>query len=318
MVRRFDGLGRRPDRPASHFPGHGSGTSPGHHGSRRAEDGRVVGIAIGFVGQDDPSVAVLHVDRRRSAPAAAGRRIEEAVGAVRARRLDPRRDDSPNHPRGRTTGPRIRFLEAVSFHLIEPPDRQRLYGMPAVADYDGPGDDRARASSSDHSNPSRNEAGRPGASSSPRSSPWSAPPSPACGTTPHERCRASRSGEGGGQGEERGDDDARRLPASFRDGFKRSLELSRARSSPRPVVVGHRGHHVQALAVGRLDEMKTHRLEEAECVGPVGSAHAVVRTVVAPRGRGVAHEPRHGGLDPTPHRSWRGSTAITWSTATDG
>ena len=39
--------------------------------------------------------------------------------------------------------PTIRFLEAAGFHLVEPPDRQRLYGMPAVADYDGPGDDRA-------------------------------------------------------------------------------------------------------------------------------------------------------------------------------
>ena len=65
---------------------------------------------------------------------------------------------------------------------------------------------------------------------------------------------------------------------------------SSARSSPGDVVVGHRGHAVQALAVGRLDEVEADRLEEADR-----------RPVVRPGGRpdrrraarrGVAHEPR--------------------------
>ena len=104
------------------------------------DDGRVIGIAIGFLGQATRGRGAPR-DRRRSAPPAAGRRMELVARFVR---------DAATHGATtvRTTAwaddrPTIRFLEAVGFRLVEPPDRQRLYGMPAVADYDAPGDDRA-------------------------------------------------------------------------------------------------------------------------------------------------------------------------------
>jgi hypothetical protein len=39
--------------------------------------------------------------------------------------------------------PTIAFLRAIGFELIEPPGGQRLYGTPAIAEFDAPGDDRA-------------------------------------------------------------------------------------------------------------------------------------------------------------------------------
>ena len=77
-------------------------------------------------------------------------------------------------------------------------------------------------------------------------------------------------------------------PPRSGDGLQRPLELGAVVAGR--VVVGHRGHAVQALAVGRLDEVEADRLEEADR-----------RPVVGPRGRpgrrraarrGVAHEPR--------------------------
>lgn len=105
------------------------------------EDGRVVGVAIGFVSQDDPTVAVLHL------VAVDPRWRHRGIGSELAARFSTDAID-----RGarlvRTTAwpddrPTIRFLEAIGFALVEPADGQRLYGTPAVADYDAPGDDRA-------------------------------------------------------------------------------------------------------------------------------------------------------------------------------
>jgi ribosomal protein S18 acetylase RimI-like enzyme len=105
------------------------------------EDGRVIGVAIGYVSQDDPSLGLLHlvaVDPRHRhrgiGSELAARFVRDVVERkVRTIRTTTWADDRPT----------IRFLEAIGFHLIEPPDGQHLYGMPAVADYDEPGDDRA-------------------------------------------------------------------------------------------------------------------------------------------------------------------------------
>jgi GNAT superfamily N-acetyltransferase len=104
-------------------------------------DGRPVGAAIGFVSPDDPSVAVLHLVavephlRRRGIGSELVERFARDAAERQARTL-------------RTTAwpddrPTLAFLEAVGFRLIVPPDGQRLYGTPAVSDYDEPDDDRA-------------------------------------------------------------------------------------------------------------------------------------------------------------------------------
>ena len=104
-------------------------------------DGRAVGIAIGFVSQDDPATAALHLvavdprNRRRGiGRQLVTRFVDDAVkrGAARVR-TTAWPDDHPT----------IAFLEAVGFDLLAEPGRQRLYGTPAVTDFDVPGDDRA-------------------------------------------------------------------------------------------------------------------------------------------------------------------------------
>ena len=104
------------------------------------DDGRVVGIAIAFLSPDDPSVAVLHLVG-----------VDPATGGAASARSWPRGSRATRWRAGRVgTDDRLagrsahdRFLEAVGFHLVEPPDGQRLFGTPAVANFDEPGDDRA-------------------------------------------------------------------------------------------------------------------------------------------------------------------------------
>ena len=104
-------------------------------------DGRPVGVAIGFVSPDDPTIGVLHV----IAVDPAHRRRGLGRGLITRYVADATE-------RGATTiataawaddRPTIGFLRAVGFELLDPPGRQHLYGMPAVADFDEPGDDRA-------------------------------------------------------------------------------------------------------------------------------------------------------------------------------
>jgi GNAT superfamily N-acetyltransferase len=105
------------------------------------ERDRVVGIAVGFLSPDDPSVAVLHVlavdpiHRRRGLGGELVDRFaaDAASGGATTIRTTAWPDDRPT----------IGFLESVGFRLLPSPDGQRLYGTPAIADYDEPGDDRA-------------------------------------------------------------------------------------------------------------------------------------------------------------------------------
>jgi ribosomal protein S18 acetylase RimI-like enzyme len=105
------------------------------------EGGKLVGVAIGFVSQDEPSRAILHlvaVDpkwrHRGIGSELVARFSRDVVGrGARTVRTTAWPDDRPT----------IKFLEAIGFHIVEPPDGQRLYGTPATADYDAPGDDRA-------------------------------------------------------------------------------------------------------------------------------------------------------------------------------
>jgi GNAT superfamily N-acetyltransferase len=105
------------------------------------DDGRVVGIAIGFVSPDDPSTGVLHlvaVDpamRRRGI----GRELVERF-LDDATSSGARRATTTAWPDDRRT---LAFLERLGFRLRDDDGRTRLYGTPAVADFDAPGDDRA-------------------------------------------------------------------------------------------------------------------------------------------------------------------------------
>jgi ribosomal protein S18 acetylase RimI-like enzyme len=104
-------------------------------------DGRPVGFAIGFLSPDHPNVAVLHAVAVDPARRRAGigrelvtRCIADAIErGARAIRATAWADDRPT----------IAFLRAVGFELLDPPGGQRLYGMPAIPDFDEPGDDRA-------------------------------------------------------------------------------------------------------------------------------------------------------------------------------
>jgi GNAT superfamily N-acetyltransferase len=105
------------------------------------EQDRPIGIAVAFVSPDEPSTAVLHLigvdpaSRRRGVGSELVARVAGDAAARGARRLR-----TTAWPDDRLT---IAFLEAVGFRFVEPPDGQRLFGTPAVADFDEPGDDRA-------------------------------------------------------------------------------------------------------------------------------------------------------------------------------
>ena len=104
-------------------------------------DGRPIGISIGFVSPDEPSLGILHlvaVDPARRREGIGRELVTKAVA------------DAIEHgaARIRTTAwpddrPTLAFLETVGFALLEGPGGQRLYGTPARADFDEPGDDRA-------------------------------------------------------------------------------------------------------------------------------------------------------------------------------
>lgn len=105
------------------------------------EDGRVVGISIGYLSQDDPTVAMLHfiaVDPRHRHRGIGSELIARVARDARERHARTLRTTAPADDR-----PTIHFLASVGFQLLVPPDGQHLYGMPAVADYDLSGDDRS-------------------------------------------------------------------------------------------------------------------------------------------------------------------------------
>ena len=104
-------------------------------------DGRPVGLAIGFVSPDHPPTAVLHgvaVDPARRREGIGRELVTRVVADAIERRVE--RVLTTAWPDDRPT---IAFLQAVGFMLLEGPGGQRLYGTPARADFDEPGDDRA-------------------------------------------------------------------------------------------------------------------------------------------------------------------------------
>jgi ribosomal protein S18 acetylase RimI-like enzyme len=109
-----------------------------------APDGRPVALAIGFRGSDSggrQAAGVLHLVA--VAPALRRRGIGRAiVAAVEARLVaaGATRVEAVVWP-GNRVG--VRFLEGLGYQPIEESRATPLYGVPAIANYDGEGEDRA-------------------------------------------------------------------------------------------------------------------------------------------------------------------------------
>jgi ribosomal protein S18 acetylase RimI-like enzyme len=104
------------------------------------EDGRPVGFLVGFISQDRPDEAYIHMagtspNRRRSG---IGRSLyDRFLDDVRGRGVA--RVTAITWPGNRTS---VAFHRALGFSISEGPGTQNLYGTPAYPDYDGDGEDR--------------------------------------------------------------------------------------------------------------------------------------------------------------------------------
>lgn len=103
-------------------------------------DGRPIGFLIGFMSQDHPDEAFVHLigtspNHRR---AGLGRRLYEAFFSDASER-GIRRVSAVTWPGDRAS---VAFHRALGFELVDGPGSQNLYGSPAFPDYDADGDDR--------------------------------------------------------------------------------------------------------------------------------------------------------------------------------
>lgn len=104
-------------------------------------EGRLAGVLIGFVSPDDPSVGVIGLlgvspNHRR---AGLGRELVRRFG-VDVERLGVRRLEATVWPDDRIA---LTFLRALGFRPDDGPGTRPLYGTPAYADFEGPGEDVA-------------------------------------------------------------------------------------------------------------------------------------------------------------------------------
>lgn len=103
-------------------------------------DGRPTGILLGYVSQDHPDEAVLHLvavdpNRRRRG---IGRELVEAFVAEAGRR-------GADHVVALATPgepPAAAFFRAVGFTADDGPGSRNIHGTPAFEDHEAPGDDR--------------------------------------------------------------------------------------------------------------------------------------------------------------------------------
>ncbi len=106
-----------------------------------ADDGRLAGFLVGFVSQDRPDEAYVHMvaaspnHRRRGV----GRALyEQFFAEVRARGVT--RVTAITWPGNRAS---VAFHQAMGFRLLDGPGSQSIYGVPAFSDYDDERDDKA-------------------------------------------------------------------------------------------------------------------------------------------------------------------------------
>jgi len=108
--------------------------------AERAVDGRLVGFLVGFVSQDDPAIAYVHMvatdpNRRQ---AGLGRALYERFFAD-ARARGATRVTAVTWPGNRIS---VAFHRALGFRVDDGPGTQPLYGTPSHPDHDGEGEDR--------------------------------------------------------------------------------------------------------------------------------------------------------------------------------
>ena len=103
-------------------------------------DGRLAGFLIGFISQDHPDTAYVHMvaTNPNGRRAGLGRELyERFVDDVRGRGVA--RVKAVTWPGNRVS---VAFHTSIGFRIDEGLGTQRLYGTPAYADYDGDGEDR--------------------------------------------------------------------------------------------------------------------------------------------------------------------------------
>jgi GNAT superfamily N-acetyltransferase len=106
------------------------------------EDGRLAGFLIGFVSPEHPDEGHVHMVaanpnlRRRGL----GRQLYERFFAD-ARAAGVRRVQAVTWPGNRVS---IDFHRSIGFRPDDGPGSTPIYGVPAFADHDGPGEDRVR------------------------------------------------------------------------------------------------------------------------------------------------------------------------------
>jgi GNAT superfamily N-acetyltransferase len=104
------------------------------------DDGRLAGFLVGFVSPDRPGVAYCHMIasnpnlRHRGVGRALYERFFEDVRAGGARRVV-----AITWPGNRVS---LGFHRALGFVVDDGPGTAPIFGTPAYADYDGPGEDR--------------------------------------------------------------------------------------------------------------------------------------------------------------------------------
>jgi ribosomal protein S18 acetylase RimI-like enzyme len=103
-------------------------------------DGRLAGFLVGFISQDDPTTAYVHMiasdpNRRR---AGLGRSLYERFVAD-ARGRGAARVMAVTWPGNRIS---VAFHRSIGFAVDAGPGTQPIYGTPAHVDHDGDGEDR--------------------------------------------------------------------------------------------------------------------------------------------------------------------------------